>query len=433
MPIFGVYKLVNVFEEIINALPMQLLKTLLTIFKKKPLQDPRSESMRSLPNEFFVEETAFGNKPIVIYYEPYPVPLIRNIIRKKYAAIQQSLQLKQIEFFDPYLPADLDKKEMFNALQYFNPQIHDIGDELSSFKKYISDGKQLGNLLGLPAINKPAFILGSPGKKASSFDFFVYYLPEDNPALISKSIQYYLSTLVIPTPIPEDVITTTEKREYIQASAGNRNFTEINKDADELFDDASSALTNQLRKELETELIRNQSKGAVRILLHVINRMKAMNMATDPNLINLVNKLENEEDVKLSRLFVPLKGNIKLLDYDLEIPLSHLDKALYIFFLLHEEGIQFKDLGNYKYELTTLYAKVTNRISKEKFEKSMEDLSNPFSNSVNEKCSRIRRVFVGLLDERIAKNYYITKGRSENKRITLDRSLVVFEDENLYS
>jgi hypothetical protein len=233
---------------------------------------------------------------------------------------------------------------------------------------------------------------------------------------------------VIPPPKPEEVIATTEKRVYIQASAGNPNL-KTNYDADELFDDASSALTNQLRKELETELMRNKSKGAVRILLHVINRMKAMNMATDPNLINLVNKLENEEDLKLSRLFVPVKGNIKLLDYELEIPLSHLDKALYIFFLLHEEGIQFKDLGNYKYELTQLYAKVTNRVSKVKFEKSMDDLSNPFSNSVNEKCSRIRRVLVGLLDERIAKNYYITKGRNKLKQITLDRSLVVFEDE----
>ena len=168
---------------------MQLLKTLFTIFKKKPLQDPRSESMRNLPNEFFVEETAFGNKPIVIYYEPYPVLLIRNIILKKYAAIQQSLQAKQIEFFDPYLPADINKKEIINAMQYFNPQIKDISDELSSFKKYITDAKLMGKLLGLPAINKPAFIVGRPSKKASSFDFFVYYLPEDGPDLISKSIQ----------------------------------------------------------------------------------------------------------------------------------------------------------------------------------------------------------------------------------------------------
>ncbi len=412
---------------------MQLLKTLLTIFKKKPLQDPRSESLRSMPNEFFVEETAFGRKPIVIYYEPFPVPLIRNLILEKYANIQQSLQAKQIEFFDPYLPTDLDKKELITAMQYFNPQIQEISQELSSFEKYISDARLLGDLLGLPAISKPAFIAGRPGKKASSFDFFVYYLPEENPALIRKSIEYYLSTLVIPPPKPTEEIATTKKRVYFQASAGNRNFTKINKDADELFEDDSSALTNQLRKELETELVRNKSKGAVRILLHVINRMKALNMTTDPNLIQLVNKLENEEEVKLSRLFVPVKGNIKLLDYDLEIPLSHLDKALYIFFLLHEEGIQFKDLGNYKYELTQLYAKVTNRVSKEKFEKSIDDLSNPFSNSVNEKCSRIRRVLVSLLDERIAKNYYITKGRNKLKQITLDRTLVVFEDEELFN
>ncbi len=116
---------------------MQLLKTLLTIFKKKPLQDPRSESIRSLPGEFYVEETAFGGKPVVIYYEPYPVPLIRNLILEKYTAIQETLQAKRIQFFDPYLPTDIDRKDMIKSLQYFNPEINDISIELSSFKKVI--------------------------------------------------------------------------------------------------------------------------------------------------------------------------------------------------------------------------------------------------------------------------------------------------------
>lgn len=411
---------------------MQLLKTLLTIFKKKPLQDPRSESIRSLPGEFYAEETAFGGKPVVIYYEPYPVPLIRNLILEKYTSIQETLQPKRIQFFNPYLPTDLDRKDMIKSLQYFNPEINDISIELSSFKKVITDSQLLSSMLGLPPLPKPAFIIGRPAKKASSFDFFVYYLPEENPRIISKSIHYFLSTVVIPPHQPEETATITNKSVPFQASAGNRNFTKINKDADELFDDASSDLTNELRKELETELIRNQSKGAVRILLHVINRMKELNMETDPNLVQLVNKLGNEDDVKLSRIYVPIKGNIKLLDYNLEIPLSQLDKTVYIFFLLHEEGILFKESGRYKNELTEIYCKLTKRVSMKNVEKSMEDLSNPFSNSLSEKCSRIRKTLVNLMDDRIAQHYYITKGRNQLKRIDLDRGLVVFEDVNLF-
>jgi hypothetical protein len=48
------------------------------------------------------------------------------------------------------------------------------------------------------------------------------------------------------------------------------------------------------------------------------------------------------------------------------------------------------------------------------------------SNSINEKCSRIKEAFVSKIDESIARNYYITGSKSEPKSITLDRSLVIF-------
>jgi hypothetical protein len=54
-------------------------------------------------------------------------------------------------------------------------------------------------------------------------------------------------------------------------------------------------------------------------------------------------------------------------------------------------------------------------------------VTNPLSNSINEKCARIREAFVGQFDEHFAKNYYIDGKRGEPKKISLPRELVKWE------
>ncbi len=58
---------------------------------------------------------------------------------------------------------------------------------------------------------------------------------------------------------------------------------------------------------------------------------------------------------------------------------------------------------------------------------SIEDVTNPLLNSINEKCARIRRAFVGQFDKHLASHYYIDGLRGEAKRIALPRDLVVWE------
>lgn len=59
--------------------------------------------------------------------------------------------------------------------------------------------------------------------------------------------------------------------------------------------------------------------------------------------------------------------------------------------------------------------------------RSIEDVTNPFLNSINEKCARIRKTFLDILDEHVAEQYYIQGARGEAKKITLPRDLVVWE------
>ena len=58
---------------------------------------------------------------------------------------------------------------------------------------------------------------------------------------------------------------------------------------------------------------------------------------------------------------------------------------------------------------------------------SIEDVTNPMLNSINEKCARIRGAFVGQFDDHLARHYYVDGLRGEAKKITLPRDLVVRE------
>ena len=58
---------------------------------------------------------------------------------------------------------------------------------------------------------------------------------------------------------------------------------------------------------------------------------------------------------------------------------------------------------------------------------SIEDVTNPLLNSINEKCARIRSAFVKKFDEGLAKNYFVTGERGEVKKIVLPRDLVIWE------
>ena len=51
-------------------------------------------------------------------------------------------------------------------------------------------------------------------------------------------------------------------------------------------------------------------------------------------------------------------------------------------------------------------------------------LDQPLSNSINEKCARVRAAFVSQFDESLAKYYYIDGKRGEAKKIILDRKLL---------
>ncbi|MDD2474932.1 MAG: hypothetical protein PHI32_03360 [Dysgonamonadaceae bacterium] len=131
---------------------------------------------------------------------------------------------------------------------------------------------------------------------------------------------------------------------------------------------------------------------------------------------------------RLSRLKITTDYKICLMDYEMkEVDMSPLPKALYFLFLNHPEGISFKELPDYRTELMTIYKNISLRENPDEAIKSIIKLTDPFDNSVHEKCSRIRAAFLSVVAEDIAINYYISGNRGEAKKITLDRELVIYD------
>lgn len=131
---------------------------------------------------------------------------------------------------------------------------------------------------------------------------------------------------------------------------------------------------------------------------------------------------------KLSRLLITKDYRFFLMDYEQkEVELQPVHKAVYLLFLAHPEGIMFKFLPDYREELTQIYVNLKPNGMNERVLQSIEDVTNPTMNSINEKCARISGAFVGQFDDHLARHYYIDGRRGEAKKIALPRDLVVWE------
>ena len=185
---------------------------------------------------------------------------------------------------------------------------------------------------------------------------------------------------------------------------------------------------DELAAVLKVSVRRLQEMGRTDLLLHGIG-------------VPLLEELRIEAARgKLSQLVITSDFRFLLPGYGgREVELQPVHKAVYLLFLAHPEGIEFKRLADYRDELTSYYMATARYLDREKIEESVEHLVNPLDNAINEKCSRIKKVFNSLMDEYSA-SYYIISGHVNKhvagsdriwyerlKVIKLPRELVVWK------
>ena len=150
---------------------------------------------------------------------------------------------------------------------------------------------------------------------------------------------------------------------------------------------------------------------------------------------------ERAQEVKRLVSQLQAEGRTDLLLHAIgkEVELQPVHKAVYLLFLAHPEGIEFKRLADYRAELLRYYMATGKMLDKEKVIESVDHLVNPLDNAINEKCSRIKKVFLSLMDEYSASYYFISSHTLKHiqgssriwyerlKVITLPRKLVIWK------
>lgn len=110
---------------------------------------------------------------------------------------------------------------------------------------------------------------------------------------------------------------------------------------------------------------------------------------------------------------------------NLELRLNPKEKALYLLFLNHPDGIYLNELQDYKEELKHSYERLSNQSNSETIMAAIEIMVNPTDNDMNVLLSRINKKIKDAVGPSLLDHYSIKGERAEKKLIKLDRELVI--------
>lgn len=309
-----------------------------------------------------------------------------------------------------YLPKSITTTTLNNIYNYYSPSIEnkskhsdaDVSDIVSNFyelffkgSRYITN-KDVKSLSGIVRFKSRYFIKDDTdewtiGKPYFLFSFLLLDAKTDDKKI--EQISSYIHSIGL------------DKREIIRFKT-RPPLSDDNTDpdtADIYFTSNAYKLIDEIKERIE-------KLNNLGINSFVINKM----LLTPP---------------RLSRLKITADYRILLTDYNKEIKMTPLPKAVFFFFLRHPEGVIFKHLIDYKDELLEIYKNLTVSEDEQKIKESIDSITDSTKNSINEKCSRIREAFIKEICEDLAENYFITQNHKSDteprlKLITLDRTMV---------
>ena len=113
---------------------------------------------------------------------------------------------------------------------------------------------------------------------------------------------------------------------------------------------------------------------------------------------------------------------------DLQINLNPKERALYLLYLNHPEGIRRSHLIDHREELRSYYGQLSSHPSNDLIDLAANRLVDVTDNNMNEVMARIRSKFKHAVGEEQAKDYSITSTPEGTHRILFDRELLSFID-----
>ena len=340
-----------------------------------------------------IPDLSFDTRNAVLYVEPTYDKKTNACINRDYEAICQLLHKSQREFF--FLPKVVNelkskKKTFRNALSYIEPtlteeQLDHIDTQLPQLDSVFLSKEIFLNYLNANGlkISKPSFFLKIGNMKPGVYQDF----------LILETGSHPLQTL-------ERFVQLNANIMKINPTIGNAKEEALIKKL------ALKPATKHKKDELDYT-------GFHKIILDILLKYNGLN--------------------EISRLVISRRGDIFITDLNnTEVKMPALCKALYIFFLLHEEGMSLNYLNDYRDELYKIYRCISTYGDEALLTKAIDNLTDFIGSTMNANLSRIRKAFRDILGDDA--NIYLIKGEKGGRKIIhLDRRLVVFEDREAFS
>lgn len=324
----------------------------------------------------------------VIYVEDHYYPEVNRYIREHYDEICKLFKKSCREFI--YFPIYASSSEMIDRIRYFHPG---LSNETFNNKALSSD-----------------FVLNYwiPKYPLDRIESALIYL---NPVYESEG-NHVFGRLTLPYDDVDSILPCLQA--FINAD-------------DPMEENVFYSAIGEDSPPMEYEMWDADSKferETLRIMYEVSQRINELRLrGVDECIIQQLVKPER----KLSRLVIDANYRIFLPDYNnMEIKMTPLPKAVFLLFLNHPEGLLFKQLRNLSImrELQGYYKEVSSKMDIFAIIKSIDRVTDPLQNSINENCTRIREAFISQFDDELAKNYYITGSKGGEKSIKLPRELV---------
>ena len=352
----------------------------------------RIPEIESIKAEFVsIPNLSFDTSNAVLYVEPYYDQDVNVSIECDYDAICKAIRTLGREFFYlPHVIRDLEnKKDTFrNTLSYLEPtlseeQLDHINRNLAQLSSVFFSKEIFLNHLNANGLNidKPALFLKiSTPITGRGQDFLIIEI-NGSPLETLKSVIWLNNhILTIDPPVEND----RETRLIAKFKA--------------CYGDA-----------IHDEL---QYSGLHKIIIDTVLKYNASH--------------------QISRLYITKHGSLFLTDRNnTEVKMPALCKALYIFFLFHEDGISLNYLNDHKSELYSIYKGISTYGDEKLLTKAIDNLTDFIGSTMNTNFSRIRKAFRDVLGDE-ASPYLIKGEKGGRKIIHLNRDLVVFEDRKAF-
>ncbi|MCB6062369.1 conserved hypothetical protein [Flavobacterium psychrophilum] len=346
---------------------------------QKFIEDRKVEKFDNFKFQYNSEFSQFNaNDNMVIFFDLESNHTINQYIKTNLEAIKQRFKDEYKNFV--YLPSIVFSEKFDTILKYYLPHLSESNYRTLQFENIFQkpENQKIVDYLGYSGTIKCGLIFINEATIVECNEFLI----QDN--FFTDSLLYFKT-------LSEQRVFSFD--DYDDMIDNIKSFNPY-----ENLDDDALAKINEIQKQLSELKQNGQLLFALPILKEILEN------ETNTIDFNSENNLLIDEDF---RILLPNFNNI-------EIQLSHLTKAVYMLFYNNPKGINIKKLYQYKQQIISLYAGISNQLDYDKMLQSIDDLVKPDSKAIYTHISRIKSAFYKQMDYKFADKFIVTSANFGN-------------------